>query len=305
MEQELLHKYGKLPYNNTDSTQWTLVLDFVFDCIQIIQTVSYFEIWNDTLYFGTDAEGFLYQTGDGTTFTKNQSINNALGYGANKVIASIEVFNNELYISTNNPLQGGHVWRTSDGYNWTKITGNAFGKNDTIKEMRSLRTSFGNIWVTGYTDTNVSKGTPIWRSSDGLNWIQSNTDGFGNNQNNGENAVTIGFGNYQYFGGPNYNTGGQVWRTNMSTGVEEQSNNCETSLYPNPVSNGKSITIQANCNTQGQIQIYDLHGRLIQTSSMFHNGKVELDINEYESGIYFYRILAKDGELITGKFVIR
>ena len=203
----------RIPYTDSDPAHWVKLFDFNDVSDSKIDLVSYFYVWNSTVYFATNAGAQLWESTDGTTFTKNTGVADGFGDPNNRVIASLEAFNGYLYATTTNPTRGGQVWRTGTGTKWEQITADAFGKGPSVSEVRSVRASFGKLWATGYTDVTLSKGTPVWRSDDGVTWVQSNTDGFGDSKNNGENAITMGFGDYQYYGGPNYTAGGQLWRT--------------------------------------------------------------------------------------------
>lgn len=211
----------RTPYANSNpKSDWTKLVDFSNAdgdsySNDDVDTISYFYVWKDRLYFSTNGGAQLWQSDDGTTFAQNEGVGNGFGVPSNFVIASLEVFNDALYATTTNSTLGGQLWRTSDGKTWQMITGDAFGKGNQVTELRSVRASFGKLWLTGYTDTKISAGTPVWRSDDGENWVQSNEDGFGDLNNNGQNAVTIGFGDYQYWGGPNYVSGGQIWRAKI------------------------------------------------------------------------------------------
>lgn len=200
----------RIPYESNDPSEWELLVDFA-QVDKKVQTITYFYVWEDTLYFGTDAGGQLWQSTDGVNFTKNSFVGNGFGDKTNYVLSSFATFDEAFYVTTTNKY-GGQLWRSEDGEDWTQITGNAFGKGPAVNELRSLRSSFGLLWLTGYTQTDLSAGTPVWSSEDGVNFVQVNMDGFGNVDNNGKNAVTMGFEGYQYFGGPNYKDGGQVWR---------------------------------------------------------------------------------------------
>ena len=204
----------RTPYYNTDSLNWELLVDFS-NIDKAVTLISYFYVWNNKLYFCTDGGAQLWESTDGRTFIQNQGVGNGFGVSSNYVIASMVDFNGYLYATTTNKKLGGQLWRTADGTIWESITLNSFGKNDSISELRSLRIAFDKIWLTGYTNLNISKGSPVWYSEDGTNFRQLNTDGFGNVNNNGPNAVVYGFGNYEYFGGPNSVDGAQVWRLQL------------------------------------------------------------------------------------------
>jgi len=201
----------RIPYDSTDPSDAELLMDFnVID--QGVQTITYFYVWKNTLYVGTDAGGQLWESTDGVNFTQNAGVGIGFDDPTNYVLSSLVDYDDHLYATTTNRF-GGQLWRTSDGATWEQLTADAFGKGEAVNELRSLRVSFDTLWLTAYTNTDVSLGTPIWKSVDGVNFEQSNEDGFGNVDNSGQNAVTIGFGDHQYFGGPNYVDGGQVWRS--------------------------------------------------------------------------------------------
>ena len=204
----------RIPFDDSDPDHWTTVHDFT-GSQPTVDLVSYFTVWKNTLYFGTNAGAQLWQSSDGVTFTQNTSVGSGFGDSSNMVIASLEVFGDYLYATTTNAKKGGQIWRSNDGSTWEPITADAFGKGPAVSELRSIRAAFGKLWVTGYTETTLSAGTPIWRSDDGKTWVQSNVDGFGDPNNNGQNAVVIGFGDYEYFAGPNYVDGAQLWRARM------------------------------------------------------------------------------------------
>lgn len=208
----------RIPYESADPDDWELLVDFA-DVNEKVQTITYFYAWDDTLYFGTDAGGQLWESTDGVTFTENEYVGTGFGDKTNYVLSSFVVFDEYFYVTTTNKY-GGQLWRSNDGQEWEQITDNAFGKGKAVNELRSLRVSFGQLWLTGYTQTSLSDGTPVWRSEDGVNFIQANIDGFGDSTNNGKNAVTIGFEGYQYFGGPNYEKGGQIWRMKLTHEAE-------------------------------------------------------------------------------------
>jgi len=203
----------RIPYTSTDPKDWEQLVDFA-DSNENVQTITYFYVWDDTLYFGTDAGGQLWESTDGVTFSQNTYVGTGFGDPTNYVLSSFVVFDDYFYVTTTNKY-GGQLWRSNDGMTWEQITDNAFGKGNAVNELRSLRVSFGKIWLTAYTQLDYSYGTPIWVSDDGEHFTQYNEDGFGDDNNNGQNAVTIGFGDYQYFGGPNYVDGGQVWRVKV------------------------------------------------------------------------------------------
>jgi len=295
----------RTPYTNTDPNNWVRLVDC--DTIDAsMQTITYFYAWNNKIYFGTDGTGQLWESTDGTNFTQNTGVGNGFSVPTNKVLSSFEEFNGQLYATTNNQILGGQIWRTADGASWSLVTNNAFSKADSVTEMRSLRASFGKLWVTGYTDTSKCMGTPIWQSDDGTTWVQSNVDGFGDINNNGQNAITIGFGDYQYFGGPNYIDGGQVWRANMATtSINQNGIDCNPVLAPNPFNDHSVLYLKNGCSQPKQIEIYDVLGKRIRIINSEHNLALTIKRRGLKAGIYFFKLQFVYGSGSSGKFVVR
>ncbi|TNE53470.1 MAG: T9SS type A sorting domain-containing protein [Bacteroidetes bacterium] len=294
----------RTPYNNTDSSKWSLVVDFA-TIDAGTKTITYFEVWQDKIYFGTDNGGQLWESTDGTFFSQNQGVGNGFDSPGNKVISSIEVYQNELYVSTNNPGQGGQIWKSGDGLNWNFVTKDAFGKGKEAFELRSLRESFGKLWVTAYTDTAISTGTPIWRTGDGVQWEQSNEDGFGNPNNSGENPVTIGFGDYQYFGGPNYKDGGQIWRAKIgNSSLSEKHSEKIFQLYPNPFHESATLKVNSVLPVDAELLIYDLQGNLIRREMLSHTTEFQIRQKNLEPGTYLLEVNHHDQKIERMRIII-
>ena len=226
-------------------------------------------------------------------------------YLDNVVISAIEIFNDTMYITTTN-FTSGQLWRSGDGITFTNITDDAFGEGPAVNELRKPVIALGQLWLTGYTETTLSTGVPVWRSDDGLNWTQSNTNGFGDTLNNGKNASIVGFKNYLYFGGPNYTLGGQVWRTDMTTGIIEPTVFiCQANLAPNPFIDYAVIHVSGECSTIIYTDIYDMIGRLIRTITNPVGNKIIIDRGTLTAGLYFYSLRTVDGTSTTGKFILK
>ncbi|MBR9920540.1 MAG: T9SS type A sorting domain-containing protein [Bacteroidetes bacterium] len=71
-------------------------------------------------------------------------------------------------------------------------------------------------------------------------------------------------------------------------------------VFPNPASDKVSILSQEN--VQG-IEFYDIHGRLWHRESGINNAQLEIPVSDWPSGIYFYRIIGKGGEVQVGELV--
>jgi hypothetical protein len=81
------------------------------------------------------------------------------------------------------------------------------------------------------------------------------------------------------------------------TGISEVSSH-NLKIYPNPVQN--TLYIQSS-STIEQINIYDISGRMLQTSEVFKTSEV-LDISYLASGIYLVKVKTEEGEIV-GKII--
>ena len=299
----------RIPYNSTDSSDWVRIIDF--DTIippiipaDTVDLISYWCVWNNKIYFSTNCKGQLWESTDGINFTQNMNVGYGFGVGSNIVIACLQVFNDTLYASTTNKTLGGQLYRTGDGITWQQITANAFGKADTVEELHHMDTAFGYIWVTAYTDTSISNGSPVWRSSDGINFTQSNIDGFGNPLIDGQNPGIISFGNNMYFGGPNYTAGGQIWRTDMTTGINQPHNNGSAlNIYPNPFSTQTTLQTDNPLNN-ATLTLFNSFGQKVKQIKNISGQTVTFYRDNLPNGLYFVRLTQDSKVIITKKLLI-
>lgn len=294
----------RIPINSTDSSDWVKLLDFDTVATAVSDTVdliSYFNVWNNKIYFATNGKGQVWESSDGINFTQNMGVGYGFSVPSNIVVACLQVFDDTLYASTTNKILGGQMYRSGDGTTWQPVTADAFGKGAAAEELHNMDTAFGYIWVTAYTDTAISNGCPIWRSSDGLNFVQSNTDGFGNPLINGENPVTISFGYFMYFGGPNYSAGAQIWRASVAAGMQTHADNNDIAIFPNP-SDG-SITFSNQNARNLDVGIYNVLGEKIFVTEIHDEYEtINLDV---PMGIYFLKFSSESFSQIIKLEILR
>lgn len=73
-------------------------------------------------------------------------------------------------------------------------------------------------------------------------------------------------------------------------------------LFPNPAS---STLILANSGTENiNINIYDIRGALVKTTTVLKEQKIQLDISTLDCGLYFYKVIHPGGLVDQGKFCI-
>jgi carboxymethylenebutenolidase len=244
-----------------DSTEWMKVLDFA-TIDHTINGITYLYVFGGVIHAGTGT-GFsqvgsgtgsptlgparLYSSASGApgTWLKNDGVGDAFGNPTTNAITSMVDFNGVLYLSTRNVRTGGELWSSPDAIAWTKIVSNGFG-NALNYELHNLRAAHNQLWI-----GTLSKSPAlfqVWRSSDGTSFVQSNADGFGDANNTSQAGdkvgVTIGFGDFVYWGGTNEVSGAQAWRvapllTNPVSRI--------TTLSPSQVSaGGEAFTLTVN-----------------------------------------------------------
>lgn len=293
----------RTPYTNADSTQWSLVVNFnVADttCTQ----VTYFYVWNNKLYFGSNGDSLLYSSTDGLNFVADAVVQAAMP-GSTRLIACLIDLNGNLYASTNNVILGGQLWRT-DGNTWTNISSLIPGLGIADEELHNLDTTNGYLWITAYTDTAISSGSPIWRSTDntGSAFVQSNTNGFGDPLIDGENPATIGYQGRQYFGGPNYSYGGQIWRTTVLTGISSiESETDSISIYPNPFSSSAILYSDKNL-VNATLSVINCQGQTVMKITNINGHEIVLNRDDLLSGLYFVRVTEEDKVIATEKIIV-
>lgn len=85
---------------------------------------------------------------------------------------------------------------------------------------------------------------------------------------------------------------------NTSTVIDEGVN-----VYPNPAKD--QITFSTSNTAVTNVNIYDVTGSLIETISM-NSLSVVLNLEKYNSGLYFYKSISNNNELVgTGKFIVK
>ena len=87
-----------------------------------------------------------------------------------------------------------------------------------------------------------------------------------------------------------------------TVGVKENSiAKNELSVFPNPATDKINIT---GISTESFVLIFDVNGKLMETTRL-KKSNTSINTSEYQSGIYFYKVVALNGNAIgNGKFVV-
>lgn len=74
------------------------------------------------------------------------------------------------------------------------------------------------------------------------------------------------------------------------------------SVYPNPASNSINLEIPENANL---VVFYNMLGAITYKSDIVQIETLQIDISNWEKGLYFYKITLINDESISGKFMVR
>jgi len=85
----------------------------------------------------------------------------------------------------------------------------------------------------------------------------------------------------------------------------ENEPNIEVNVFPNPFSQQTTIEVKGQNYQELQLSIYDIMGREVERVSEFGNNKIILHRKQLLQGAYFYRLIADDRPISTGKIIVR
>jgi hypothetical protein len=202
-----------------NSGEWTRVVSSGFDGDLNNEGIVTFEEHGGKLFAGTlnRVTGAEVWSMDDTGAWSQL---NADGFGdLYNTSVTLKGFDGYLYAGTYNygpsdnfsDNPGHELWRcqTCTGSDWQMVPiPKGFGTTEN-RAIRAFETLNGSLFAVIY---NRSVGTQVWRSADGENWDQVNTNGFGDSNNrNGhwDNASTV-FNSSIYVGTENP-AGGEIW----------------------------------------------------------------------------------------------
>tara|TARA_B100000809_G_C14834531_1_gene422338 strand:+ start:266 stop:631 length:366 start_codon:yes stop_codon:yes gene_type:complete len=76
----------------------------------------------------------------------------------------------------------------------------------------------------------------------------------------------------------------------------------EISIYPNPFSQKITLTILKNNSFIKSISIYDLNGKLVLEKE-YNSNTINVNLNQYNNGIYFVKIIDNNGNVTAQKII--
>ncbi len=92
--------------------------------------------------------------------------------------------------------------------------------------------------------------------------------------------------------------------TGLPLGIENLSQqNSHVNVYPNPANTQINLAVTSQLSV-GKVEVYDLTGKLMGSYAM-HNNLLTINTQQYNTGIYFYKIYDHSGEQMNvGKFSV-
>lgn len=95
----------------------------------------------------------------------------------------------------------------------------------------------------------------------------------------------------------------------VPTGINHLADNTfeNVNFYPNPTANNGTIDVQLNATAKLDITILNAVGQSVYSTSVSGNigsNKIELNLNNLSSGLYFYQVKVGNSKAITKKFAV-
>lgn len=199
-------------WRSDDGLAWTPVVTGGFG-IPSNNGISRLIVFDDQLYAftGTFTEGGqmqLWRTATGNSGDWQQVSGGPFANPDNFQAATLEIFQNRLYLGTANAATGGELWRSLDGSSWEKITLDGLGGAKT-SAIAALESFDGQLF---FSTRNLDEGGEIWRSTDGVSWSRAAAGGF-SNLNNGRLYNLTNWNSQLYVLAGNTETGAEVWQS--------------------------------------------------------------------------------------------
>jgi len=152
------------------------------------------------------------------------------------------------------------------------------------------------VWVSGsHTTTSVSvpNGAATWDSP-----MNSSSTTF-------SYPITVA-GTYTYKCSMHASMTGTITAT-ATSGIESLSAlGFSLSLYPNPVAEQTTVSIQSNEATRGEIRLYDMLGKMVLTRTVeLSPGKNDysLALEEFQKGLYLIELVTDGKQVLTAKIL--
>ena len=88
-----------------------------------------------------------------------------------------------------------------------------------------------------------------------------------------------------------------------TVGLKENSEQIQHSVYPNPFSQSTVLKFDYSSSQNYRLQIISVTGQIVIEIENINSGKILINGDQLNSGIYFYRLTHDKKEIASGKFV--
>jgi len=295
-------------------------------------------LWSRT-YGGTgDDQGFgVQQTTDGGYIVAGMTTSYGTG-SYDVVLIKTNSMGDTLWSKTyggGGDDEGWGVQQTTDGgYIVTGYT-SSFGAGGYDVYLIKTNSSGTAIWSKAYGGTGNDYGNSVQQTTDRGYIITGQTNSFGAgggdvyliktdslgasgcNQNNAATVTsscpfTVTHPNTQiHYGGivtsppTQIGFGGIVSTPCTTVGIEEMANGVSVSIYPNPFSSSATLLINGETKDNLYLYIYDLLGQEVKSMFIGNQKEVTIDRDNLVGGMYFYRIMGRNNEVVgMGKVIV-
>ncbi len=116
-------------------------------------------------------------------------------------------------------------------------------------------------------------------------------------------GFSLGTKGYMGIGGaPSTNAQSDFWEFDPSiVGVPESTNQIAVNVFPNPTSS--ILTLEFGTSGEKKVVIHDSFGKEILSISI-DEATLQISVQDFAEGQYFYSVTSKDGEVRSGRFVV-
>jgi len=282
--------YVRDVWKTNDGINWVEVVNAIPGYTQRMN-VNYAVLNNQILLSGGESIGHVglndvWQSNDGLNWTQ---LSNAHWVGRGMQINScVDDSGNVWMLGGSNEHDRrsyNDIWKTNDGTNWTLVDDAAPW---TGRYWHTVGWFDNKIWVIAGVATGTEMND-VWYSSDGITWYElKTTTGNWPLGTRHAQSTTVFDNAIWYMCGISTNSSWKIINTQSTIGINENLQNDEISLYPNPTSN--YITLQLkNEVIIGQHTITDEMGRIIY-HGYSNNSVLMLNVQNYTPGLYLIHL---------------
>ncbi|MEZ4708284.1 MAG: hypothetical protein R3A44_13820 [Caldilineaceae bacterium] len=200
-------------WRSSDGISWAPVVTGGFGAAAN-QGIARLAVFQDQLYAFTataeeNGQMQLWRTGSGNSGDWQQVTGGPFAIPSNIQAATVEIYQERLYLGVYNSKSGGQMWRTSNGGQWEQVNASGWGGAQT-SAIASLEPFNGQLYA---GTRNTINGGEIWHSTDGVTWSRVSGGGI-DNANNTRMYNLTAWNRQLYVMAGNTVTGAEIWNTN-------------------------------------------------------------------------------------------